>query len=152
MTVLAYLLCISLCVIGAIHFLWAMGSTWPCKDEVTLAKTVVGTRGVEKMPPRWASMFVAACMVAAGIWALELRGRGPVNLSQVVAFVGGLGLAAAFSMRGILGVFPAFEKMSPEQPFLRLNRRVYSPLSFLIGVGFALLVLAMPNWGWRLGG
>ena len=48
-------------------------------------------------------------------------------------------------------MLPAFEQALPEQPFLSLNRRFYSPLIFLIGVGFALLTLALPYWSWRLG-
>jgi hypothetical protein len=46
---------------------------------------------------------------------------------------------------------PAFERALPEQPFLTLNRRFYSPLIILIGIGFALLTLALPHWSWRLG-
>ena len=45
---------------------------------------------------------------------------------------------------------PTFERALPEQPFLRLNRRFYSPLCVLIGLGFLGLTLAMPNWAWRI--
>ena len=78
-----------------------------------------------------------------------MRGLAPVQLPQVLTFAGGAVLTAVFGLRGLLGVFPAFEKMAPEQPFLSLNRRYYSPLCLAIGIGFALLVVAMPNWGWR---
>lgn len=150
MDILAYILCGTLIVIGLVHLLWALGSTWPCKDEVTLAKTVVGSRGIEKMPPRWASLFVALCLFAASYWALALRGLAPVKIPQLFTVLGGLVLAGVFGARGVFGVLPAFERLSPEQPFLKLNRRIYSPLCFLIGAGFALLVLSIPNWTWRL--
>ena len=69
----------------------------------------------------------------------------------LVLVLAGLGAGTVFLGRGIIGVLPAFERSSPESPFLTLNRRVYSPLSFLIGLGFILLVLSLPNWSWRLG-
>ena len=150
MNMLAFLLFGVLMLIGLVHLSWALGSTFPRKDEQTLARTVVGSRGIEKMPPRWASAFVAVCLFIAGLWALALRDYGPLKLPQLIDLLGGLAITAAFTLRGVLGVLPTFERLAPEQPFLKLNRRVYSPLCFLIGVGFALLILAIPNWGWRL--
>lgn len=146
------ILSVILAAIALLHLAWAAGSTFPCKDELSLARTVVGTRGIEKMPPRWASLVVAICLLGASVWALALRGLGPVQLPQVLAFLGGSALTTIFGLRGIAGVLPAFERMSPEQPFLKLNRRVYSPLCFLIGIGFGLLTVAIPNWGWRIWG
>ena len=149
MNTLAIILFSLLCLIGLAHLVWAMGVTWPYRDEKSLARAVVGTRDIEKMPPRWASVFVAIFLFIGGVWALSLRQLAPITIPQTLNFLGGAGLAAIFGLRGVFGIFPAFEKMSPEQPFLRLNRRYYSPLCFLIGVGFALLALSIPNWGWR---
>lgn len=150
MDAIAYILCALLFFVGLVHLLWATGSTWPCEDESTLAKTVVGSRGIEKMPPRAASLFVAICLIAAGLFALTLRDIGPLKLPQLLDAIAGLMLATVFGLRGALGILPAFERMAPEMPFLKLNRRVYSPLCFGLGVGFALLVFAIPNWTWRL--
>ncbi|HBX94222.1 MAG TPA: hypothetical protein DEG79_15400, partial [Hyphomonas sp.] len=75
----------------------------------------------------------------------------PSVIQKGVLVLAGLGAGTVFLGRGIIGVLPAFERSSPESPFLTLNRRVYSPLSFLIGLGFILLVLSLPNWSWRLG-
>lgn len=150
MDAVAYLLCALLFFIAFVHLLWATGSTWPCEDEITLAKTVVGSRGIEKMPPRAASLFVSVCLLAAGVFALTMRETGPLRLPRNMDAMGGLILAVIFGLRGVLGVLPAFERMAPEMPFLKLNRRFYSPLSFGIGVGFILLVFAIPNWSWRL--
>jgi len=152
MNLLSVILAIVLLLVALLHFAWALGSTFPCKDEESLAKTVVGARGIQQMPPKWASFLVSVCLIGASVWALSLRGLGPVKIPQILAFLGGSALTTIFTMRGIAGVLPSFERMAPEQPFLKLNRRIYSPLCFLIGIGFALLTLAMPNWGWRLGG
>jgi len=153
MNLLALSLCILLAAVACLHLLWALGSTFPRASEAELARTVVGQRGAETMPPRWASLLVALCLLAAAVWALAMRPRMlPVELPQLLRLLGGGALALVFGARGILGVLPAFERLAPEQPFLKLNRYVYSPLCVLIAIGFGLLVLALPNWGWRLGG
>lgn len=152
MDLVAIILCAVLCVIGFTHLIWAFGLTWPCADEATLAKTVIGRRGIEKMPPRWASLLVAICLFAAAYLAIGLRNLAPVHIPTPLAFIGGLGAAAVFGLRGAAGVMPTFEKLAPEQPFLSLNRRYYSPLCVIIGLAFAVLSVAVPNWTMRLFG
>lgn len=152
MGVFAITLSCVLILIGLVHLVWAAGSTWPYKDEAHLAKAVVGSRDVEKMPPKYASAFVALCLFGAAAVPLLIRGINPFGIPKIIVFFGGVLLAGIFGLRGVLGVLPAFERMAPEQPFLSLNRKFYSPLSVLIGMSFALLVLSMPNWTWRLGG
>jgi hypothetical protein len=61
----------------------------------------------------------------------------------------GLLLTFVFLGRGIVGVLPAFERAAPEQPYLSLNRRIYSPLCAVVGIGFLFLTVALPNWSWR---
>lgn len=137
--------------LAALHVLWALGSTWPRSDEASLARTVVGTRGITKMPPKYASALVAVLLVISAFWALGLRGQGPVDIPKYIGVLGAGMIAAVFLMRGLVGFLPAMERYTPEQPFLRLNRRIYSPLCLLLGFGFLLLVIATPNWTWRLG-
>ena len=122
-----------LVALGVLHLLWALGSSFPCANEQALARAVVGRRGITKMPSSLSCAGVAFCLFAAAVLA-------------------GLAAALVFLGRGIIGVLPAFERSAPELPFLSLNRRVYSPLSFLIGLGFLLLVISLPNWSWRFGG
>ena len=152
MDLVSIILCAVLCLIGVIHLMWGLGFTWPCKDEATLARTVVGARGIEKMPPGWASILVALCLFGAAYLAIGLRNLAPVHIPQPLAFLGGLAAAAVFGFRGVFGIMPAFEKMTPEQPFLSLNRRYYSPLCLMIGLAFGLLSVAVPNWSMRLFG
>ncbi len=152
MDFVAIILFFVLCAIGGVHLIWAIGLTWPCKDERSLARTVVGARDIENMPPKWASLIVALCLFAAAYLAIALRNLAPISFPQPLAFIGGLGATAVFGFRGIFGVMPAFEKLTPEQPFLSLNRRFYSPLCALIGFAFGMLVIAMPHWTMRLFG
>lgn len=145
-----------LVALSALHLLWAFGSSFPCSNEQTLARTVVGRRGITKMPSSLSCAAVAVCLFAAAGLAGLLGGHVfPLEmpfLQKAVLAISGLAAALVFLGRGVIGILPAFERSAPELPFLRLNRRVYSPLSFLIGIGFVLLVISLPNWSWRLAG
>ncbi len=66
------LMFIALLAVSMAHFLWALGRTWPIRDEKLLAQTVVGFRDIERMPPRLASFGVALAALAAGIFGLAL--------------------------------------------------------------------------------
>lgn len=151
MNQISLLLATVLLAITTAHFTWAAGQTWPCKTETSLARTVVGTKGIKHMPSRWVTAGIGAGLLLAAIWALFLRQILPFSPPRLVILIGGMALAYVFVLRGVLGVLPSFERIAPEQPFVRLNRIFYSPLSLVIGAGFVLLVAAWPNWTWRLG-
>ncbi|MBU1286280.1 MAG: DUF3995 domain-containing protein [Alphaproteobacteria bacterium] len=136
-------------LIGLVHFAWAFGATFPYANRQALARAVVGRRGITQMPSMTASLFVAMCILAAAAWAALLGRLVILPISPWLLMAGGLVLAAIFLFRGIIGVMPAFERALPEQPFLTLNRRIYSPLCVLIGLGFLALTFALPNWSWR---
>jgi len=140
-----------LSIAGLMHALWGFGVTFPAANEQQLARMVVGKRGITKMPSMTACLFVAASLFAFAFLALVLGQHVHLPVSKWLVAAAGAGSAVIFTGRGIVGVLPAFEQALPEQPFLSLNRRFYSPLIFLIGVGFALLTLALPYWSWRLG-
>ena len=140
-----------LSVAGLMHALWGFGVTFPAANEQQLARMVVGKRGITRMPSMAACLFVAACLFAFALLALILGREVPMPVSKWLVAAAGAISAVLFAGRGILGVLPAFERALPEQPFLSLNRRLYSPLIFLIGIGFALLTLSLPYWTWRHG-
>ena len=139
-----------LALVGLLHLAWAFGSTFPYANQQALARAVVGRRGITRMPSMAASAFVAFCLIGAAVWALLLGRVIALPVSDWLVAPGGLALAGIFLFRGVVGVMPTFERALPEQPFLRLNRRFYSPLCVLIGLGFLGLTLTMPNWTWRL--
>lgn len=129
---------IGLLALSFAHFLWSIGRTWPIRNEQLLAQTVVGTEGVTKMPSRWLSLLLAVFLLAAGVVALALAdhdGNGaPLTLL-------GVPLAAVFLWRGGVG-YSAKWRAQHSHPNFQLNdKRVYSPLSLFLGVGFAALVL-----------
>lgn len=149
--VVSYVLVVVLAAIALLHLGWALGLSFPCANEQSLARTVVGRRGITRMPSKSASLFAAICLAVSAYWAWRL-GWHP-DAHEAKWFLGPVGLIIGFVFvaRGVIGVLPAFERTMPEQPFLRLNRRVYSPLAFMIGLGFVLLAFSLPNWAWRLG-
>ena len=148
---IAVILAAVLTILGLFHTLWAVRIPFPAANEQNLVRMVVGRRGMTRMPSAGACLFVAVCLFAAAVLALMLGRVVPMPVSKWLVAFAGAGAAFIFMGRGIVGILPAFERAAPEQPFLTLNRRIYSPLSFLIGVGFVLLTLSLPFWRWRLG-
>ena len=143
-------LALVLACVGLLHLMWAMRVHFPYASEQSLARAVVGRRGITKMPSPTACLIVSILLFGAAAWALLLGGYVALPFSKWLTAPIGLVIGAVFLMRAIFGITPAFERGAPEQPFLSLNRKLYSPLCFLIGLGFVILVLSLPNWSWRL--
>ena len=97
-------------------------------------------------------MYISRGLLLAAAVAAFLLGGYSEAVPQSKPFLApvGLLLALVFLGRGVAGVLPAFERAAPEQPYLSLNRRIYSPLCVLAGLGFLFLTLALPNWSARL--
>jgi hypothetical protein len=131
------LLFIALLAVSVAHFLWSLGRTWPIRDEKLLARTVVGFKDVERMPPRLASLAVAVAILAAGILALALADHDAGGLGLTLL---GLVPAAVFLARGIVGYTPWWTALTPEPNFRLNDARVYSPLCIALGLGFLVLV------------
>jgi len=129
---------IALLAVSTAHFLWSIGRTWPIRSEKLLAQTVVGTAGIERMPPRLASFAVAAATFVAGIAALALADHDGGGQWLTVA---GFGFALLFLARGIVGYTAWWAARTPEPNFRLNDRRVYSPLCLFLGLGFLALAI-----------
>lgn len=131
--------------------LWSVGLTVPFANEQALARSVIGRRGITRIPSRAHFAYLAILMLAAAVVAVMMGGFSEsVPDSKPWLAPAGLLLAVVFLGRGIAGVLPAVERAAPEQPYLSLNRRIYSPLCALVGASFLFLTLALPNWSTRL--
>ncbi len=128
---------IGLFAVSLAHLLWAFGRTWPIRSEKLLAQTVVGTAGIEKMPPRLASLAVAIATFAAGVLALALADHDGGGTWLTIT---GCGLALLFLARGIVGYTSWWASQTPEPNFRFNDRRVYSPLCIFLGLGYVVLV------------
>jgi len=131
------LIFVALLAVSVAHFLWSLGRTWPIRDEKLLAQTVVGTRDIENMPPRLASLAVSIATLAAGILALALADHDAGGLWLTLL---GLVPAAVFLARGIVGYTPWWAQRTPEPNFRLNDARVYSPLCIALGLGFLVLI------------
>ena len=127
--------------IAAIHVYWALGGLWPGSDEASLARKVVGSPGVTRMPSREMTLAVACLIFFAALWPLMWAALIPYPLPQSLVWLGMIVLAAVFTGRGIAGYWPAFRAIFPEEPFATLDRRCYSPLCLAIGAAFILLIV-----------
>lgn len=145
MTILAYILCAILTVISALHVFWAAGGSWPGHDRKSLALTVIGANGIEKMPPAWVTELVACCIMIAGICPLFWVGVFQFPLSDTLLWLAMVVLVLVFVGRGISGYLSFFRNSNSEQPFADLDQKYYSPLCLFIGLGFIILLFSGRN-------
>ncbi len=131
MTILAFGLSCILVVIAAIHLLWALGYWWPLHDKARLARAVVGTKGIESMPGAVPTSLVTVALLFAAAW--------PWFPESGLRSAGLLLLALVFQARALAAYAPPWKRMSPEQPFRRLDETLYGPLCIVLGLGFMLL-------------
>ncbi|MBI1399320.1 DUF3995 domain-containing protein [Hyphomonas sp.] len=144
-------LALALCAGAALYLLWAAGLTFPFANEQALARSIIGRRGITRVPSRLSFLYICVLLLFAALAAFLMGGFSEqVPRAKPYLVPVGLLLTFVFLGRGIVGVLPAFERAAPEQPYLSLNRRIYSPLCALVGIGFLFLTLALPNWSWRL--
>lgn len=142
MTWVAALTALVLTAIAAVHAMWAIGSTWPASDELTLARMVVGRTGIKRMPPRTASMTVAVLLVGLAALALTLIGASPAPLPRWTIDLAGAAVTLVFLARGVAAYTPAWRRLASEQPFARLDQTVYAPLCLALGLAFLVLLLS----------
>ncbi|SFZ82986.1 Protein of unknown function [Devosia enhydra] len=135
---LAALVFIPLLAVAMGYALWSVGATWPIRNQELLAKTVVGTPGITRMPSRWTSLLAAILTLGAGITALSLADHDSGGTWLTLL---GIVCAAAFLARGWAGYRPEWRRRYSEMPFADLDRRVYSPGALAIGLGFVALVI-----------
>jgi len=139
MMTLALLLAAVLILLAALHAYWGLGGFWPGTDAADLASRVAGFADTSAPPSALACFLVAAFLVYGATVALVLGGviesplpyflLGPAAITFTLVFVG----------RGIAGYTSAWRRMTPVQPFARLDRLFYSPLCLVIGAGFFTL-------------
>ena len=127
--------------IGLLHAYWGLGGVWPGTDAAACARTVGGFPGANSMPSAFACFAVAVVLAiaalvapaAAGIFATPFQRTALAGVAMMVAVV--------FIGRGIAGFTPAWRRLTPEQPFARLDQTYYSPLCLAIGAGYAIVAI-----------
>lgn len=131
-----------LAVAAVLHIYWAAGGLWPGRDEKSLARTVVGSNGIEAMPPRWITGLVSVGIFLAGLWPMFWLGWIDLPLPSWLITAGMIVLTLIFAGRGVAGFVPAVRRANAVQPFATLDRRYFSPLIVAIGLGLTYLLVA----------
>lgn len=123
--------------VSVFHLAWALGSTFPAKDEKALALSVAGFRGNEHMPPRIASFIVSILTFGLGLWPFVASHF----LSTEIVSGTSVFIAVGLGTRGTLGFTRWWRALTPEQPFAMLDRRYYSPLCLALGAAYLFIAL-----------
>jgi hypothetical protein len=128
------LLTLVLGLIAATHFAWGLNIWLPIRDEEQLARTVVGARGVTRMPGTIPCMLVVAgfCVIIAALWTSHLW------FSRVILW----GAVVVFVLRGALAYTKFWRRMTPEEPFNTYDQRYYAPLCLAISAGVLLVLMS----------
>lgn len=138
---LAVSIFVVLTIVALLHAYWAFGGRWPEHDEPSLARMVVGSKGITAMPARGPTLAVAVVIFLAGVVALARVDLVPVPLPPMLQSVAVTALAVVFLGRGVASFTPWFRASQSEEPFATLDRRLYGPLCLALGTGFAVLVV-----------
>lgn len=124
---------IALFALAGLHAAWGAGSAWPLPDCAALADAVIGSAEV---PGPAACFAVSGALVTAGV----LVASRPAGWRTAHRF--GLGaVIAVLAGRGFLGLTGRTRLVSPASTsarFMRLDRRVYSPLCLVLAALSAL--------------
>ena len=123
------------------HAYWGFGGFWPAANPERLAKAVVGTPNIRRMPPPASCFVVAALLAAVASWPLFASALLPQAWPSWLTQLAGAGMAAVFLGRGSAGYTQAWRRRFPEQPFAIYDRRYYSPLCLALGAGFLAILL-----------
>jgi Protein of unknown function (DUF3995) len=118
--------------LGLLHLSWAAGSAWPARDRGALADVMAGRR---EPPSASACVLVGTGLTGAAALVAGAGGRSrPARLARIA-------LATGFLARGVAGVTGNTRLMVPWTPnerFVRLDRRYYGPLCLGIATCAAL--------------
>lgn len=133
MMILSAILTCTLACIACLHLMWAIGFWIPIKDEEQLAKAVVGSRGITRMPGAVACAVVTLALAFATVLPHLANYPGRSVLM--------LGISVVFLARGVATYTPQWRRRVPEEPFASLDRSLYGPLCVAIGIGYLTLTL-----------
>ena len=116
--------------IAGLHVLWGVGSSFPFRDREQLADSVIGT---SEVPPMGACFAVASALALA---AVLVTGVAPVP--RRIRTLALRLVASVLLTRGVAGALGQTSVLSPgsnSSTFVRLDKKIYSPLCFWLAAG-----------------
>lgn len=114
--------------VAVLHVVWATGSPWPARDGKRLAEAVIGSHSDQ--PGAVPTLVVAGGTAGAALLASGALGDGRLQRLGLRA------MGTVLLARGVLGGEAALAAMGMPRPgrtFQRLDRRVYRPLTIVLG-------------------
>jgi hypothetical protein len=118
--------------LAALHLSWAAGSSWPATDPAALADRMAGRADP---PSSTACIVVGSGLGVAAALVSGAGGRaGPARVARAA-------VAAGFLARGLAGITGNTRLLVPWTPnerFVRLDRRYYGPLCLAVATSAAL--------------
>ncbi|KIT16125.1 DUF3995 domain-containing protein [Jannaschia aquimarina] len=112
--------------LAALHAAWAARIWLPLGDEAATARAVVGTPGIEKMP----SPILCGAIAALLALLATLPWWDFFGLARAALLASGVVLA----LRGVAAYLPAWARITPEQPFRKLDRAAYGPICLALSL------------------
>lgn len=134
MTALALIFAVVILALSLLHLLWAIGFWFPIRDETALARAVVGTPNVRRMPGA-----IPCAVVAVALMFVASLPFTPAFPGQILFLAGA---AVVFGARGGLAYSRIWRDRLTEQPFADLDRRYYGPLCLAIGLVLMIFVVS----------
>lgn len=127
------LLTLILALVAFVHLAWGFNIWIPIRDEEKLARTVVGARGVTRMPGTIPCLLVVAglAMVIAALWMQSMM------VARIILWMA----TGTFLLRGLMAYTKLWRKMTPEQPFATYDQRYYGPLCLALGAGLLIVLI-----------
>ena len=120
--------------LAALPYQWSRGSHWPEASEEALARAIVGD-GRRHMPSPIACLAVSAVLALVALWPLCVAtGVTDLRVPQTSVAIGGV-----FVGRGLAGYVPRWRQLFSDEPFATRDKRYYSPLCLVLGLGYAAL-------------
>lgn len=130
----ALVLSVVVFAVSALYFQWSRGSHWPEASEEALARAVVGD-GRRHMPSRLVCLAASFVLAMVAVWPLcVMGGATDLPVAQTSVVIGGM-----FVGRGLAGYVPRWRALFSDEPFATRDRRFYSPLCIVVGLGYAAL-------------
>jgi hypothetical protein len=138
---IAFLLCVTLLGVAALHVYWGRGGLWPAASEQELVATVIGHARARRVPPPWLCMAVAAAIGVTAVWPMLLVGVEPAAPARPLVVAGGVAILLVYLLRGLAGYLPVWRAMHPQEPFASYDRRLYAPFCLQVAAGYVILLL-----------
>ncbi|MCW7473897.1 hypothetical protein CH354_03210 [Leptospira levettii] len=128
-----------LILLASIHIYWAFGGLWPGKNKQDLNNKVFGRGNYFPSPFSCfvvaIGLFLFSCLPI--LWLVRSNfGLNPQSINMIR--YGKIFVAIVFLLRGLLGYLPWVTKYWVPI-FVFYTKRIYNPISLLIGISFLIM-------------